>query len=469
MNTTTRERKSRLAGGTAAKLRMRLITLGCAKNQVDSEYLMGGLASAGVEFTEENEELDAVIINTCGFIEAAKEESIETILQAVALKQAGKCDKVFVTGCLSQRYGDVLRREIPELDGVYGNRDLRRVVLAIALQLDLRYHLLGERQLLSPRHYAYLKISEGCEHPCTFCAIPAIRGKFRSVPIVQLVREAERLANRGVKELVLIAQDTTVYGVDLYGEKKLPDLLRRLSRVEGIEWIRLMYAYPYHVTEELIETLAGTPKICRYLDMPVQHVSSRMLKRMARRMSGEKQHRLIEQLRAAIPDLVLRTSVIVGFPGETEADFQALYDYVSKGHFDRLGVFVYSREDGTPAAAFADQVSDEVKRDRQAMLVQIQDEVMAEKNAAQVGQTRRVLVDAFESETGVYIGRTEWDCPEVDQTVILRESCTPGHFYEVTIFDATSHELFATVLNKSANHAYHQGKQSIQLPVMGVN
>ncbi|MFQ5630937.1 MAG: 30S ribosomal protein S12 methylthiotransferase RimO, partial [bacterium] len=367
-------------------MRVKLVTLGCAKNLVDSEYIAGGLQSSGVEFTDDTEDIDALIINTCGFIESAKEESIDTIFDAVALKKQGKCSKVIVTGCLSQRYGPDLRMEIPELDGIYGNRNLKRIVQEIALQLNLQQELLGERQLLSPRHYAYLKISEGCEHPCTFCAIPGIRGNFQSKPIETLVDESRMLAEKGVKELVLIAQDSTVYGQDIYGEKKLPDLLRALSQVEAIEWIRLMYAYPYSMTDELIATIAETEKVCNYLDMPVQHVSDFMLKRMARRVTGKKQHGLIEKLRRSIPGFALRTSVIVGFPGETAADFAQLYDYVSEGHFDRLGVFVYSQEEDTPAATFPGQVPENIKRERQDLLIQAQDSVTLEKNNALRGK-----------------------------------------------------------------------------------
>jgi ribosomal protein S12 methylthiotransferase len=447
-------------------MKIKLITLGCAKNLVDSEYIAGGLQSGGVELTDESENIDAMIINTCGFIESAKEESIDTIFDAIALKQQGKCGKVIVTGCLSQRYGLELRKEIPEIDAIYGNRNLEKIVQEIARQLDLQRELLGERQLLSPKHYAYLKISEGCEHPCTFCAIPGIRGDFQSKPIETLVAESRRLAEKGVKELVLIAQDTTVYGQDFYGEKKLPELLRALAKIDGIEWIRLMYAYPYHVADELIATIAETDKICHYLDMPVQHVSDDMLKRMARRMNGEKQHRLIEKLRQSIPDLVLRTSVIVGFPGETEEDFEQLHDYVAEGYFDRLGVFTYSSEEGTPAAMFPNPVPEQVKRERQDLLIQAQDEVAIEKNKVFVGKALQVLVDEYNHEEGVFLARTVWDCPEIDQTVLLKESCRIGAFYQARIVGSGVHELTAKILNKTASQAYKW--MPVQLPVVSI-
>lgn len=447
-------------------MKIKLVTLGCAKNLVDSEYIAGGLQSGGVELTDESENIDAIIINTCGFIESAKEESIDTIFDAVGLKKQGKCHKVIVTGCLSQRYGPELRKEIPEIDAIYGNRDLKKIVQEIAQQLDLQRELIGERQLLSPTHYAYLKISEGCEHPCTFCAIPGIRGDFQSKPIESLVAESRHLAEKGVKELVLIAQDTTVYGQDFYGEKKLPELLRALAKIDGIEWIRLMYAYPYHVTDELIATMAETDKVCNYLDMPVQHVSDNMLKRMARRMNGEKQHKLIEKLRQSIPNLALRTSVIVGFPGETEKDFAQLHDYVYEGHFDRLGVFIYSSEEGTPAAKFPNHVPEHVKRERQDLLIQAQDEMAIEKNKANIGKELQVLIDEYNHEDGIFLGRTEWDCPEIDQTVLLKESCQIGAFYKSRIIASGVHELTAKILNKTANQAYKW--MPVQLPVSPV-
>ncbi len=427
-------------------MKVKLITLGCPKNLVDSEHLHGGLQAKGVDFTEDAEQAEAIIINTCGFIESAKEESIETILSAVALKQQGRVEKVIVTGCLSQRYGDELRREIPEIDALYGNRDLHRIIESMARDLRARRELHGERHLLTPKHFAYLKISEGCEHPCTFCAIPGIRGGFRSTPVEELVQQARRLAQQSVRELVLIAQDTTQYGLDLDGRQHLPELLRALAQVEGIEWIRLMYAYPRHMSDEIIAALAETDRVCRYLDMPVQHTSDRLLKRMARRITAAQQREIIEKLRERIPGLVLRTSVIVGFPGESEEEFAELYDYVAEGHFDRLGVFTYSEEEGTPAARFEDDVPAHVKRERQDLLIQAQADSLEEKNAAFAGQTIRVLVDEYDAAAGVFRGRSEGDCPEIDNSVLVRGVCRIGAFYDVKIDRTSAYELAGEVV-----------------------
>jgi ribosomal protein S12 methylthiotransferase len=435
-------------------MKINLITLGCPKNIVDSEVLQGGLKSCGVEFVGAPQDAEAVIINTCGFIESAKEESIDTILQAVQLKKRGRIRRVFVTGCLSERYGKELRKEIPEVDGFYGNRDMHKIVAGIARQLRLKYELVGERALLTPKHYAYLKISEGCEHPCTFCAIPAIRGNFRSTPIPELVTQSARLAEKGVKELILIAQDTTQYGLDLNGRQQLPRLLRALCHIDGIEWIRLMYAYPYHVTDEMLEVIAEEPKIVKYLDMPIQHISSRMLKRMARRVDREFTEKLLAKMRKMIPELALRTSVIAGFPGETEEDFQELLDFVAAGNFERLGVFTYSQEENTPASCFPGQIPEEVKRERYDLLMQAQREVAAEWSARQIGHRLRVLIDEIDFSANTYYGRTSWDCPEIDHGVLVRsplaaiknsgktsDGLNIGEFLEVEIVEAHDYDL----------------------------
>ncbi len=429
-------------------MNVKLITLGCPKNLVDSEFMMGGLENFGVHFTNDEKKADVMMINTCGFIESAKEESIDTILEAVAHKQRGGCQKVIVTGCLSERYGDELRQEIPELDGIYGNRDMQKIVQDIALQLQLRHELIGEKRQVTTGHYAYLKISEGCEHPCTFCAIPAIRGGFRSKPVESLVAEARALAETGVKELILIAQDSTQYGLDSYGERKLPELMKSLSKVDGIEWMRLMYAYPHNMTDEVIETIATTDNICNYVDMPVQHTSDYMLKRMARRTTGEKQHRLIEKMRAAIPELALRTSVIVGFPGETEADFEHLLNYVTEGYFDHLGVFTYSTEEGTPAANFPKLVSEEVKRERQDLLIQAQEDVSFARNEKFIGRELRVLVDEYDPHEKCVRARTEWDCPEIDNSILLDAGRRIGGFYRAVVKSAAPHDLRADVIGR---------------------
>jgi ribosomal protein S12 methylthiotransferase len=433
-------------------LKINLITLGCPKNIVDSELIKGGLKACGVDFVGDAKNAEAVIINTCGFIESAKEESIDTILQAVQLKKRGKIKNVFVTGCLSERYGAELRQEIPEVDGFYGNRDMRKIVAGLAQQLRLKHELIGERELLTPRHYAYLKISEGCEHPCTFCAIPGIRGNFRSAPIPDLVEQAACLSAKGVKELILVAQDTTQYGLDLNATQQLPELLRALCRVDGIEWIRLMYAYPHHVTAAMLEAIAEEPKIVKYVDMPVQHISSRMLKRMARRVDRGFTENLLAQMRAIIPDLAIRTSVIAGFPGETEEDFQELLDFVAEGNFERLGVFTYSQEENTPAFGFSEQIADDVKRERSDLLIQAQQQVAADWSARQTGRRLRVLIDEFDSAENVYRGRTAWDCPEIDNVVSVRAAHSAaknsdkikiGEFCEVDIVEAQDYDLIA--------------------------
>lgn len=431
-------------------MKVNLITLGCPKNLVDSEFLQGGLRLRGVEFVAEAAAAEAIIVNTCGFIESAKEESIDTILQALELKKQGVCRQVFVTGCLSERYAPELRQELPEVDGFYGNRDLRQIVNSLALQMRLKHHLLGEgapavaRAQLTPRHYAYLKISEGCEHPCTFCAIPQIRGAFRSTPIPELVAEARQLAAHGVKELILVAQDSTQYGLDLNGRQQLVPLLHALDAVAGLEWIRVMYAYPYHITSEMITAIATLPKVVKYLDLPIQHVSDRMLKRMARRVNRQFIEELIGRLHAGIPNLVLRTSLITGFPGETEEDFQSLYDFVCAGHFARLGVFTYSHEENTPAYTFTDQVPEEVKRERYDLLVEAQRQVALEWNRQQIGRELRVLIDEYDEQEQAYCGRTQWDCPEIDHSVVVpapRGQLPIGEFSAVRITDARDFEL----------------------------
>ncbi|MGH7493994.1 MAG: 30S ribosomal protein S12 methylthiotransferase RimO [bacterium] len=450
-------------------MKIKLITLGCPKNIVDSEFLQGGLQACGVEFVDQPHEAEAVIINTCGFIESAKEESIDTILQAVKLKKNGRVRRVFVTGCLSERYAPDLRREIPEVDAYFGNRDLPVIVKSIAQQLRLKYELLGERQLLTPRHYAYLKISEGCEHPCTFCAIPGIRGRFRSTPIPELVKETRLLAAQGVKELILVAQDTTQYGLDLNGQQQLPALLHALCQVDSIEWLRLMYAYPYHMNDEIIAALAGEPKIAKYVDMPIQHVSNRMLKRMARRVTRQFTEELIQRLHRTIPGLVLRTSLISGFPGETEEDFQELYDFVAAGHFERMGVFTYSQEEDTPAFTFLEQVPEEIKRERCDLLMQAQSEVAAAWNESQIGRVLRVLIEEYDARQSVYYGRTEWDCPEIDHRVIISGASgqfKTGEFYPVFIKAAQEYDLLGEVPEHEPRRPPQQAWSRRQLPVL---
>ena len=426
-------------------MKVNLTTLGCPKNLVDSEFLLGGLKGDGVELVDDPLQADAIILNTCGFIQAAKEESIEAILQAVQLKNNGACRKVFVTGCLSQRYREELAREIPEVDGFYGNRDMRTVLRQLALALDLKRELLGERHLTTPRHFAYLKISEGCENPCTFCSIPAIRGPFKSRPLEALVQEARRLAEQGVRELILIGQDTTVYGRDLYGETRLIPLLKELVQIDEIKWLRLLYTYPAHFSDQLIDFLADHPKI-NYVDMPIQHVSDRLLRQMARKVTRARIEAILERLRANHPDIALRTSLIVGFPGETDADHFELVEFLEQVRFERLGLFTYSREEDTPAYHFRNQVPEHVKHERWAELNDVQSQISLEKNQELVGTTREVLVDEFDPESGVALARSSWDCPEIDNSVILREQVEQGRFCRVKIVGCSDYDLDGTLV-----------------------
>ena len=422
-----------------------IITLGCAKNRVDSEHIAAQLAEAGYEIRFDSDRTDAkvVVINTCGFIGDAKEESIDTILNAVEAKKAGLIEQVFVIGCLSERYADELREEIPEVDDYFGARTFDGVVRA--LTGDYHKECETKRELSTPKHYAYLKIGEGCKWRCGYCAIPLIRGKHRSVPLEELLEEAKNLAAKGVKELMVVAQDTTYYGVDLYGKRCLAELLEKLCKVEGIEWIRLHYAYPTDFPDEVIEVMARQKKICRYLDIPFQHISDNQLTLMKRRHTKADALRLIEKLRASIPDIALRTTLLVGYPGETEEDFAELMEFVRDTKFDRLGVFPYSEEEGTYSATrLKDDVSDEVKQERVDRIMRLQERVSLENNARRIGQTMRVIIDRKEGD--LYIGRSEYDSPEVDQELIIDshgKRLMRGRFYNVTITDCEDYDLFA--------------------------
>jgi ribosomal protein S12 methylthiotransferase len=427
-------------------MKVNLTTLGCPKNLVDSEILLGGLKGDGVEIVNDPLQAETIILNTCGFIQGAKEESIEAILQAVELKKQGTCKNVFVAGCLSQRYEQELKKEIPEVDGFYGNRDMVKIVKDLVRQLHLRREILGERMLTTPRHYAYLKISEGCENPCTFCSIPAIRGKFRSRPIESLVAEAQKLASQGVQELIIVAQDTTIYGCDLYGKKQLVPLLEHLSQINEIRWIRLLYTYPAHFSDDLIEIMAEKGNICNYIDMPIQHISDKILKRMARKVKRRDVERIIEKLRKKIPDVAIRTSLIVGFPGETEQDFQELAEFIEEVRFERIGLFTYSQEEDTPAYGFSDQVPDYVKQERWAELNDIQSEISYQVNQGLMGAIKDVLIDEFNQELKSYVGRTSWDCPEIDNTVIIKENVDIGKFYRVRITRCTEYDVSGKIV-----------------------
>ena len=428
--------------------KINVITLGCSKNTVDSEHLMAQLAAAGyvVVFDSERTDADVVVINTCGFIGDAKQESIEMILSAVAAKQEGRIERLFVIGCLSERYADELRAEIPEVDEYFGVKDWVDIVKALGGEYS--QELSTERVLSTPKHYAYLKISEGCNWMCGYCAIPLIRGKHVSVPMEDVLKEARLLAAKGVKELMVIAQDTTYYGIDLYGKRRLADLLSELCRVEGIEWIRLHYAYPAAFPEDVIEVMAREPKICKYLDIPFQHISDDILSAMKRRHDKAEALELIKRLRKAIPDIALRTTLLVGYPGETEQDQTELEEFVREVRFDRLGVFPYSEEEGTYSAReLRDDVPDDVKELRAARVMQIQEQISLENNLQRVGRTMRVIVDSRQGD--YYVARSEYDSPEVDQEILIPvelRQLRKGGFYEVKITGAEDYDLYGEVV-----------------------
>ena len=430
--------------------KINVITLGCSKNTVDSEHLMARLAAAGYEVLFDSDRTDAkvVVINTCGFIGDAKQESVDMILRAAAAKNAGKIERLFVIGCLSERYADSLRAELPEVDGFFGARTWDGIARALGAAEDPA--LATERHLSTPRHYAYLKISEGCNWKCGYCAIPLIRGGDVSVPMEELEEEARKLAAGGVKELIVIAQDTTYYGLDLYGKRRLAELLRRLCRIDGIEWIRLHYAYPTAFPDEVIEAMASEPKICKYLDIPFQHISDAQLSAMHRRHTKAEAYALVKKLRGAIPDLALRTTLLVGYPGETEADFTELEQFVRDVRFERLGVFAYSEEEGTYSAReLADDVPEEVKQQRVERIMTLQNDIARENNLRRVGRTERVLIDSRQGD--YYVGRTQYDSPEVDQEILIpaaERRLLRGHFYEIRIDGAADYDLYGKAVGK---------------------
>ena len=429
---------------SAAKNRINVITLGCSKNVYDSEILMGQLKASGKDVVHEQEGR-IVVINTCGFIENAKEESINTILEAVGAKEAGLIDKIFVTGCLSERYKPDLEREIPNVDQYFGTRDLP--LLLKALGADYKKELVGERLTTTPQHFAYLKISEGCDRPCSFCAIPLMRGKHRSTPIEDLVTEAEKLAAKGVVELILIAQDLTYYGLDIYGERRLAELVTALSGVDGIQWIRLHYLFPTGFPEDVLDVIRENPKVCRYIDIPLQHIADGVLKSMRRGTTHAKTDRLLEAMREKVPGIAIRTTLIVGYPGETEADFEELADWVRVQRFERLGVFTYSHEENTHAFGLKDDVPQEVKHGRQQAIMEIQREISLERNESLIGQTLTVIIDRTEGDT--FVGRTEFDSPDVDNEVRIEATgihLKHGTFVSARITGATEYDLEAELV-----------------------
>ena len=427
--------------------KINVITLGCSKNLVDSEHLMAQLDEAGYEIVTDSNSTDAkiVIINTCGFIGDAKEEAIQTILECAEAKAEGRIEKLFVMGCLSERYADELRAEIPEVDEYFGARSLREIVEI--LDAEYREALETDRLLTTPDHYAYLKIGEGCNWHCAYCAIPLIRGNHRSVPMEKVIEEAEGLVAVGVKEIIVIAQDSTYYGKDLYGERKLAELLRRLCAIEGVEWVRLHYAYPTDFPQDVIEVLRDEPKMCKYLDIPLQHIADNQLKLMRRRITKAETEELVARLRREIPDIALRTTMLVGFPNETDEDFEELCEFVQRVRFDRLGAFAYSEEEGTPSALhLEDNVPEEVKEERVDRLMKIQKRISLALNAERVGKSMRVIIDRKEGD--FWVARSQYDSPEVDEEILVTSprALSEGEMVDIRITDCEEYDLYGELI-----------------------
>ncbi|HTH82107.1 MAG TPA: 30S ribosomal protein S12 methylthiotransferase RimO [Mucilaginibacter sp.] len=432
----------------AKKPRVNVVTLGCSKNIYDSEILMGQLKGNAFDVVHEAEKVgkdDIIVINTCGFIDNAKQESIDTILQYSELKDQGKVGKVIVTGCLSERYKPELEAEITNVDAYFGTNDLQNLLSSIGA--NYKHELIGERLLTTPSHFAYFKIAEGCNRPCSFCAIPLMRGKHLTTPIEDLVKEAQKLAKNGTKELILIAQDLTYYGLDLYGKRNLDELLRRISDVNGIEWIRLQYAYPSGFPMEILDVMNERDNICKYMDMPLQHISDNMLKSMRRGITKQKTIDLVNEIRDRVPGIAMRTTLITGYPGETEQDFEEMKQWVEETKFDRLGCFTYSHEEKTYAHSLVDDVPEEVKQDRADAIMEIQQEISFEKNQEKIGNTYKVLID--KKDDAYFIGRTEYDSPEVDNEVLIDASvdyATVGSFVNVKIDTAEDFDLYGHIV-----------------------
>ncbi|MEO8209530.1 MAG: 30S ribosomal protein S12 methylthiotransferase RimO [bacterium] len=429
------------------KDKIKLITLGCSKNLVDSEFILAQLKSNDIEIVEDESNAENVIINTCGFIEAAKQESIDTIIRAVDLKAKGRIKSVYVAGCLSDRYKTELEKDIPEVDKYFGATDKPHTIFSILNELGVDYkkNLIGERSLTTPNHFAYLKISEGCNNPCSFCAIPIMRGSHKSKPLPEILTEAQKLASKGVKELVIIGQDTTYWGFDLDKRRSLSHVLSELSKIKGIEWIRLMYAYPSGFPVDVIETIKNTENICKYIDIPIQHITDNVLKSMRRGITKRNLINLLEKIRNEIPGVAIRTTLITGYPDETEKDYMELSDFVKEFKFDRLGVFTYSNEDGTYAANIPDIIPHKEKIARQKNLLDIQREISIHKNKALIGDVLKVLIDRKEND--YFIGRSYKDAPEIDQEIYINNTCLiTGEFYNVKIFDAEEFDLFGEII-----------------------
>lgn len=430
------------------KNKINVITLGCSKNIYDSEILMGQLTANDIAVEHESEANDSniVVVNTCGFIDNAKEESINTILDQARRKSDGEIEKLFVTGCLSERYKDDLEKEISDVDQFFGTTDLPKLLQALGA--DYKHELIGERITTTPKHYAFLKIAEGCDRPCSFCAIPLMRGKHKSKSIENLVIEASKLAKDGVKELILIAQDLTYYGLDMYGKRRLADLLTELSKVDGIDWIRLHYAFPTGFPEDVLDVIKNTPNICNYIDIPLQHINDEVLKSMRRGTNHQKTDKLLKMFREKVPGIAIRTSLIVGYPGETQAQFEEMKEWVRTTKFDRLGVFTYSHEENTHAHLLVDDVPEEVKHQRAEDIMELQSQISFDSNQKKIGQTFRVLFDRKEGE--YFIGRTEFDSPDVDNEVLVKAENTyvrMGDFSQVLIVSADHYDLYGEIVS----------------------
>ncbi len=430
------------------KTKVNIVTLGCSKNLVDSEVMLTQLKGNNIDATHESQEDDSnvVVINTCGFIDNAKQESIDTILRYVDAKEEGLVEKVYVSGCLSQRYKDELKEEIPDVDAWFGTGDLP--ALLKKFKVDFKKELLGERITTTSSHYSYLKIAEGCDRPCSFCAIPLMRGKHVSKPMEQVISEAKSLVSQGTKEILLIAQDSTYYGLDLYKKRNLAELMDRLADVEGLDWIRLHYAFPTGFPEDVLDVMAGRPNICNYLDIPLQHASDHMLKLMRRGTTRAKTEELLDKMRAKVPNIAIRTTLIAGHPGEAEDDFRQMLDFVEQNRFERLGIFTYSHEENTHSFSFEDNVPDEIKQERANSVMALQEEISMSLNEAKIGKEYNVLIDRMES--GQFIGRTEYDSPEVDNEVIIPATDDTylriGDFSQVKITDATAFDLYGELV-----------------------
>ncbi|MFD2873441.1 30S ribosomal protein S12 methylthiotransferase RimO [Mucilaginibacter ximonensis] len=431
-----------------SKPRVNVVTLGCSKNTYDSEILMGQLKGNAFDVVHEANKVgkdDIIVINTCGFIDNAKQESIDTILEYSQLKDQGKVGKVIVTGCLSERYKPELETEIPNIDAYFGTNDLQNLLTSIGA--NYKHELIGERLLTTPSHFAYFKIAEGCNRPCSFCAIPLMRGKHLTTPIEDLVKSAEKLAKNGTKELILIAQDLTYYGLDLYGKRSLDELLRRLSDVNGIEWIRLQYAYPSGFPMEILDVMNERSNICKYMDMPLQHITDNMLKSMRRGITKQKTIDVVNEIRDRVPGIAMRTTLITGYPGETERDFEEMMQWVEDTRFDRLGCFTYSHEENTHAHSLIDDVPEEVKQERADSIMELQQEISFQKNQEKIGETFKVLIDKKDGQ--YFVGRTEFDSPEVDNEVLLdaaTDYATIGSFVNVKVDSAEDFDLYGHIV-----------------------